>query len=169
MIGHELTRNRRQAILRRAAEIYRNGEASWVKGQWIILGGPLISDRLPRLNSSARMGAVRSFLKGKRPDQKCNVCLEGALMLALAEDTSIPQEVEAFMLLPQLAKDVQVVSFAGFDESFRARAEGTSGDLVSLNDTVISYYGGTNEESKRMTAAKVLDLAADSLRGAPHD
>lgn len=157
-----LTRNKRQSILRRAAEIYRSNEASWVRGQWIVLRDMAGTGQPPRLNSAAKISVVRKFLGRRVPDQTCFVCLEGVLMLALAEDTSVPADIEAYKLVNEFRDDVFGIDFSPFGINVEERAL-RSTDLVSLNDNLISDYCGLNEIEKRGAAAKMLDAAADRL------
>jgi hypothetical protein len=91
-----MERSQRQRYAHRAAELLRNEEVFWLQGSWIAEihdGGAELDSRL---TGGSRLGAAREWLTtfgfGAR-NKRCGVCAEGALMIALAEDAQLPDDV----------------------------------------------------------------------------
>jgi len=98
---------KRRAISSRAAQYLREKDAEWTTGYWI--KNPDASsdpDKPVAIDAQGTMGEVRQWLSeqgfgsrfaNKRP--KTQVCVEGALLLGLAADESIPDSEYASSLL----------------------------------------------------------------------
>ncbi len=115
-----LDRDKRRAVASRAARYLQDEEVEWVRRYWIVdydaLNDPKVDtddvspdkDTVYAIGRSASIGRVREWLRehsfGAR-NRRCGVCAEGALLLALAEDPTIPDDVIAGRLLDSFEPD----------------------------------------------------------------
>jgi hypothetical protein len=144
-----LTREQRSAYASRAAEILAEGRAEWIQSAWI----KDLEDDM-RIGSSESFGTIRRWLSERgllTRNKRCGVCAEGALLLALVEDESIPDETAADQVLRTFLPDAReaVVEFDWWDEEDELES------IPSLNDDYVS-----DDDSGRKTIVRVLQRMA---------
>lgn len=116
---------RRRKLARDAARYLDENEAAWVSGYWLIeLDENGIADEANDYldGTSKTMGSIREWLRGHgfgSQNRKCGVCAEGALLLALAADPLVEDDVIAESLIREFNEDAARASLdLGFIEDY---------------------------------------------------
>lgn len=120
----ELGLEKRRQVADRAVRYLRDDEVSWVQRYWLVdvdalenKDGPIYADREGphAIGSSATLGRVRQWLSDHQfgvRNRRCGVCAQGALLLALAYDDTIPDDVSSAALLSNFDRDAENAAYA---------------------------------------------------------
>lgn len=138
----DLTQRRRLSA--RAARFLRDEQADWLTSYWIVDGdqedlGSKSTSEWARMGVAFEpmgndVGRLRQFLRNLgfgTVNRKCGVCAEGALLLAIAEDTSIPDSENTQGLLKQFEREA---AQAANDLGYLDDGEDFD-DIPTLNDS----------------------------------
>lgn len=118
-----LSKEKRQSIAARAANFLRMDTVTWVQGNWIIVG-----DKSSDVNRTGFMRDVRYRIKNIGAGNSCSVCLEGALLMSMAQDSEINDNWAARYLLAEFYDDVRQLDLSSWDVSDEMV------DIPELND-----------------------------------
>lgn len=149
----DLDRTKRRAIARRAAKALRSKRLHIIRGSWLI--NPITGRHCSPSNT---MGNIRQWIKDEGLDnhnRECNVCLEGALMVTLAEDLTIPDDAVGHKLLRQFGSDVVSLDLKDLGVNVRGQAN----DIPHLNDSMLTRKPVAGRDQ---LAAEILERAAKS-------
>lgn len=121
----ELDPDGRRRIASRAAQYLRDQDAYWTQRYWLCdldamereenATLPVYADKDTEftIGQSATMGRIREWIRDHNfvaRNRRCGVCAEGALLLAAANDPSIPDEVLGEDLLRPFNEDGKTVA-----------------------------------------------------------
>lgn len=99
---------RRREYSARAATFLRNKEVEWLTGDWL---KDLATGE--SCDSQHTMGFIRQWIADHRMrarNRRCGVCAEGALLLALAEDPTVPDDARADNLLMEFQPLADIIA-----------------------------------------------------------
>lgn len=131
---------KRRAVASRAAQYLRDKDAEWTEGYWLWDTSLDPGEKGAQLDAQSTIGQVREWLREKNfgsrfANKRCRtaVCAEGALLLALAADQSVPDSVIAADVLKEFQEPAKnaALEFGWVDEYSWV-------NIHNLNDTDFS-------------------------------
>ena len=157
-----LTQEKRKEILQQAADLYKSGKARWGQGKWITTAATQADFEIKQPLLGVRDWFRRNVIDRNKEDN-CTVCLEGAILLCLLRDPTIPLNSNTRELLDEFRGDLLAVDF----DSYGVSRQGALETVGELPGTAVAkrptYFINDKLLSNQQQAEQILADAASRL------